>query len=110
MKTIRRLPTRLVLETEAGLVLQRLWYRLGRRQDTSELEHPLRLRDAQQTERGKYRRQDTKHRDEQRRTHMMALSGEGDYNWWRSRLYDVVWELHGMAWVGTSLKRSYGQL
>lgn len=41
---------------------------------------------------------------------MMALSGEGDYNWWRSRLYDVVWELHGMAWVGTSLKRSYGQL
>jgi hypothetical protein len=33
MKTIRRLPTRLVLETEAGLVLQRLWYRLGRRQD-----------------------------------------------------------------------------
>lgn len=48
MKTIRRLPTRLVLETEAGLVLQRLWYRLGRRQDTSELEHSLRLRDAQQ--------------------------------------------------------------
>lgn len=39
MKTIRRLPTRLVLETEAGLVLQRLWYRPGRRQDTSELEH-----------------------------------------------------------------------
>jgi hypothetical protein len=38
MKTIRRLPTRLVLETEAGLVSQRLWYRLGRRQDTSELE------------------------------------------------------------------------
>lgn len=60
MKTIRRLPTRLVLETEAGLVLQRLWYRLGRRQDTSELEHPLRLRDAQQTERGKYRRQHNK--------------------------------------------------
>ncbi|KAJ5940451.1 hypothetical protein N7516_000619 [Penicillium verrucosum] len=109
MKTIRRLPTRLVLETEAGLVLQRLWYRLGRRQDTSELEHPLRLRDAQQTERGKYRRQRTKDRDEQR-THMMALSGERDYNWWRSRLYDVVWELHGTAWIGTSLKRSYGQL
>jgi hypothetical protein len=46
MKTIRRLSTRLVLETEAGLVFQWMWYRLDRRQDTSELEHSLRSRDA----------------------------------------------------------------
>jgi hypothetical protein len=46
MKTTRRLSTRLVLETEAGLVIQWMWYCLDRRQDTSELEHSLRLRDA----------------------------------------------------------------
>jgi len=46
MKTIRRLSTRLVLETEAGLVFQWMWYRLDRRQDTSELEHSLGSRDA----------------------------------------------------------------
>jgi hypothetical protein len=50
MKTIRRLPTRLVVEIEAGLVPQWLWYRLGRGQDTSELKHPLRLRDAKELE------------------------------------------------------------
>ena len=50
MKTIRRLFTRLVLETEAGLVFRWMWYRLNRRQDTPELEHSLRLRDAQQLE------------------------------------------------------------
>ena len=49
MKTIRRLPTRLVLETEARLILQRLWYRLGRRQDTYKFEQPLRSRDAPRT-------------------------------------------------------------
>lgn len=50
MKTIRRLSTRLVLETEARLILQWLWYRLGRRQDTSELERHLRSRDAKELE------------------------------------------------------------
>ena len=52
MKTIRRLSTRLVLETEAGLVIQWMWYRLDRRQDTSELEHSLRSRDALRLEQG----------------------------------------------------------
>ena len=63
IKTIRQLSTRLVLETEAGLVSQWMWYRLDRRQDTSELEHSLRSRDAPQLEQ-----------------EIIASSGEGAYS------------------------------
>jgi cell division protein FtsL len=79
MKTIRRLPTRLVIETEAGLVLQWLWYRLGRRQDTSELEHPLRSRDPKEIE-WENIEESTRNMRRTNGNILDSVKGEGEYN------------------------------